>query len=206
MSALYFGGILVAIVSGLVFKRTLFRGNSVPFVLELPVYRLPSFASVVQHLRGKVMDFVHRAFTIIFAGSLIIWFLTNLDWSFSMVSDGAQSILASIGSLVAPVFTLNGFASWQSVAALVSGFTAKEAVISTLSVVLPGGLAAYFTPLGALSFLAFTLLYTPCLAAVAATRREIGSLKWTVLAVAFQTGTAWLVSALVFQIGRLAGF
>jgi len=206
MSALYFGGILVAIASGLVFKRTLFRGNSVPFVLELPVYRLPSFASVVQHLRGKVMDFVHRAFTIIFAGSLIIWFLTNLDWSFSMVSDGAQSILASIGSLVAPVFTLNGFASWQSVAALVSGFTAKEAVISTLSVVLPGGLEAYYTPLSALSFLAFTLLYTPCLAAVAATRREIGSLKWTVLAVVFQTGTAWLVSALVFQIGRMAGF
>lgn len=206
MSALYFGGILVAIASGLVFKRTLFRGNSVPFVLELPVYRLPSFSSVVQHLRGKVMDFVHRAFTIIFVGSLIIWLLTNLDWSFSMVSDGAQSILASIGSLVAPVFTLNGFASWQSVAALVSGFTAKEAVISTLSVVLPGGLGAYFTPLSALSFLAFTLLYTPCLAAVAATRREIGSLKWTVLAVAFQTGTAWLVSALVFQIGRLAGF
>lgn len=206
MGGLYFGGILVAVASGLVLKRTAFRGNSVPFVLELPVYRLPSPKTVVLHLWEKVKDFVYRAFTIIFVGSLVIWLLTNLDWTFTIARDSGASILASLGSLVAPVFALNGFASWQSVAALVSGFTAKEAVISTLSVVLPGGLGAYFTPLSALSFLTFTLLYTPCVAAVAATRREIGSLKWTVLAVAFQTGVAWAVSALVFQIGRLAGF
>jgi ferrous iron transport protein B len=206
MGGLYFGGILVAIASGLVLKRTAFRGNSVPFVLELPVYRLPSPKSVVLHLWEKVKDFVYRAFTIIFVGSLVIWLLTNLDWTFSVARDSGASILASLGSLVAPVFAPNGFASWQSVAALVSGFTAKEAVISTLSVVLPGGLGAYFTPLSALSFLTFTLLYTPCVAAVAATRREIGSLKWTVVAVAFQTGVAWAVSALVFQLGRMAGF
>ncbi len=206
MGALYFGGILVAVASGLVLKRTVFRGNSVPFVMELPVYRLPSPKTVVLHLWEKVKDFVGRAFTIIFIGSLVIWLLTNLDWTFTVVGDGSASILASLGSFIAPVFAPNGFASWQSVAALVSGFTAKEAVISTLSVVLPGGLAAYFTPLSALSFLTFTLLYTPCVAAVAATRREIGSLKWTVAAVVFQTGIAWLVSALVFQLGRLAGF
>lgn len=202
MSALYFGGVLVAIASGIVLKHTLFKGNSVPFVMELPVYRMPSFKTVVLHLWEKTKDFVYRAFTIIFVGSLVIWFLTNLDWSFDMVSDSAKSILASIGSLVAPVFSLNGFATWQSVAALVSGFTAKEAVISTLSVVHPDGLASYFTPVSALSFLVFTLLYTPCVAAVAATRREMGSLKWTFAAVLFQTGIAWVVSAAVFQIGR----
>ncbi len=206
MSALYFGGIVVAIVSGLILKRTVFKGNSVPFVLELPVYRLPSPRSVVLHLWDKIKDFVHRAFTIIFVGSLVIWFLTNVDWTFSFASDGSLSILAGLGSAVAPVFAPNGFDSWQAVAALVSGFTAKEAVISTLSVVLPGGLEAYFSPLSALSFLAFTLLYTPCVAALAATRRELGSFKWTLAAVVFQTGVAWLVSALVFQLGRLAGF
>lgn len=205
MTALYFGGVLVAIASGLVFKSTIFKGNPVPFVLELPVYRMPSAKTVFFHLRGKVRDFLVRAFTIIFVGSLAIWFLTNLDWSFSLVDDGARSILASLGTLVAPVFGPNGFASWQAVAALVSGFAAKEAVISTLAVVLPGGLESYFTPLSAVSFLTFTLLYTPCVAALAATRREMGSLKWTVAAVLFQTLTAWAVSALVFQVGQLVG-
>ncbi len=206
MSGLYFGGILVAIASGLVLRRTLFKGNSIPFVLELPVYRMPSFKAVFIHLWQKTKDFVQRAFTIIFIGSLIIWFLMNFDWSFDMVADKAQSILASLGTIIAPVFTLNGFASWQSVAALVSGFTAKEAVISTLAVVLPGGLSAYFAPLSALSFLVFTLLYTPCIAAVAATRREMGSLRWTLATIVFQTGIAWGLSALVFQAGMLLGF
>ncbi len=206
MTALYFGGVLVAVASGYVLKTTVFRGNSVPFVLELPVYRLPSFKAVFFHLREKIRDFVVRAFTIIFIGSLVIWFLTNLDWTFNLVDDGSRSILASLGSLVAPVFTPNGFASWQSVAALVSGFAAKEAVISTLSVVLPAGIESYFTPLGALSFLTFTLLYTPCVAAVAATRRELGSAKWTVVAVVFQTGVAWAASALVHTVGQLLGF
>ena len=122
------------------------------------------------------------------------------------VITGTDSILASVGSLVAPVFAPNGFGNWQSVAALVSGFAAKEAVISTFSVILPGGLESAFTPLSALSFLTFTLLYTPCVAAVAATRRELGSLKWTAAAILFQTGMAWAVSFGVFQIGRLLGF
>ncbi len=206
MTALYFGGILVAIVSGVLLKQTVFRGNSVPFVLELPVYRLPSARSVVLHLWDKVKDFAQRAFTIIFLGSLAIWVLTNLSWTFTLVADGTDSILASVGSLVAPVFAPNGFGNWQSVAALVSGFAAKEAVISTFSVILPGGLESAFTPLSALSFLTFTLLYTPCVAAVAATRRELGSLKWTAAAILFQTGMAWAVSFGVFQIGRLLGF
>lgn len=206
MSGLYFGGILVAIAGGLVFKNTLFRGNSIPFVLELPVYRMPSFKTIVLHLWDKVKDFVRRAFTIIFLGSLIIWILTNLDATFTMTEEGSKSILAALGTLIAPVFSLNGFASWEAVAALVSGFAAKEAVISTLSIVLPGGLENYFTPLSALSFLAFTLLYTPCMAALAATKRELGSVKWTIVAIVFQTGTAWFVSMLVYQIGRAAGF
>jgi len=193
----------VAIIAGLIFKRTFFKGGAVPFVLELPVYRLPSFSTVFYHLRGKVMDFVQKAFTIIFFGSLVIWALTNLDWSFHMVEDSSTSILASLGSFIAPIFVPNGFASWQAVSALVSGFAAKEAVVSTLSVVLPAGIEAYFSVPGALSFLVFTLLYTPCVAAVAATRREMGSARWTVLAVLFQTGTAWLVSAVVFQCARL---
>ncbi len=206
MTALYFGGVLVAIGSGYVLKLTVFRGNSVPFVLELPVYRLPSLKAVFFHLREKVRDFVVRAFTIIFLGSLIIWFLTNLDWSFTLVGDGAKSILASLGSVIAPIFGPNGFASWQAVAALVSGFAAKEAVISTLSVVLPEGIGSYFSPLGALSFLTFTLLYTPCVAAVAATQREMGSVKWTFVAIVFQTGIAWLASAAVFSVGQFLGF
>ena len=206
MTGLYFGGIVVAVAAGLVLKRTIFRGASVPFVLELPVYRLPSPISVVLHLWEKVKDFVIRAFTIIFIGSLVIWFLKNLDWTFGVVESGADSILASLGGLIAPVFSLNGFATWEAVAALVSGFAAKEAVISTLSVVLPDGIQGGFTALSALSFLVFTLLYTPCVAALAATRREIGSLKWTIAAVVFQTGTAWFVSLLVYQGGRLLGF
>ncbi len=206
MTALYFGGILAAVGSGLLFKRTVFKGNSVPFVLELPVYRLPSVKSVVLHLWDKIQDFVQRAFTIIFIGSLIIWTLTNLSWTFTLAGDGASSILASVGSFAAPIFALNGFGNWQSVAALVSGFAAKEAVLSTFSVILPGGIESSFTPLSALSFLTFTLLYTPCVAAVAATRREMGSAKWTVAAVTFQTAVAWAASFLVFQGGRLFGF
>jgi ferrous iron transport protein B len=203
---LYGTGVVVAIVTGLLLKSTVFRGNSVPFVLELPVYRFPSLKTVLYHLGGKVKDFLTKAFTIIFLGSLVIWFLTNLNWAFHMVEDGAESMLASLGSAIAPVFSLNGFDSWQAVAALLSGFAAKEAVVSTLSVVLPAGIASYFTPLTAVAFLVFTLLYTPCMAAIAATRREMGSLRWTIAAVLFQLVTAWAVSVLVFQVGQLLGF
>lgn len=203
MMLLYFGGIVVAVISGLIFKNTIFKGNSVPFVLELPVYRLPSFSALRIHLWSKVQDFISRAFTIIFLGSLIVWLLTNLTWGFHLAEDSSLSILASLGSFVAPLFALNGFDNWQAVAALVSGFTAKEAVISTLSVVLPEGLASYFTPLSAASFLVFTLLYTPCLAAVAAMRREFASLKWTAAAVGFQLFVAWFFSALAYTGGSI---
>lgn len=206
MGILYLAGIMTAIVFGLVFKKTLFRGNSVPFVLELPVYRLPTPKMVFFHLWDKVHDFIARAFTIIFIGSLIIWFLTNLNWAFHMVESGSDSILASLGSMMAPVFTLTGFSSWQAVAALVSGFAAKEAVISTLSVVLPTGIGEYFTPLSAVSFMVFILLYTPCVAAIAAIRREMGSLAWTAGAVVFQLLTAWGASVMVFQVGHFLGF
>lgn len=206
MGILYLAGIMTAIVFGLVFKKTLFRGNSVPFVLELPVYRLPTPKMVFFHLWDKVHDFIARAFTIIFIGSLIIWFLTNLNWAFHMVESGSDSILASLGSVMAPVFTLTGFSSWQAVAALVSGFAAKEAVISTLSVVLPTGIGEYFTPLSAVSFMVFILLYTPCVAAIAAIRREMGSLAWTAGAVVFQLLTAWGASVMVFQVGHFLGF
>lgn len=206
MGLLYVAGIVTAVLFGLVFKGTLFRGKSVPFVMELPVYRLPTPKMVFFHLWDKVHDFITRAFTIIFLGSLVIWFLTNLDWAFHMVESGSDSILASLGSIMAPVFTLTGFSSWQSVAALVSGFAAKEAVISTLSVVLPAGIAEYFTPLSAVSFMVFILLYTPCVAAIAAIRREMGSIAWTVGAVLFQLATAWTFSVLVYQVGHFLGF
>jgi len=205
MGILYLAGVLTAIITGVIFKSVLFRGASVPFVLELPVYRLPSLKMVFFHLWDKVKDFITRAFTIIFIGSLVIWFLTNLDWSFRMIESGAQSMLASIAGLLAPVFSLSGFGSWQAVAALVSGFAAKEAVVSTLSLVLPLGIESYFTPLTAAAFLVFTLLYTPCIAAVAAIRREMRSLKWTVFAIVFQLLTAWAASVLVYQVGQALG-
>ena len=211
MISLYVTGIVVAILSGLLLKNTIFQGDPVPFVMELPAYRMPSAQSVFLHMWEKAKDFLRKAFTIIFMASLAIWFLQSFDWSFNMVADSADSILASIGSLIAPLFAPLGFNDWRASTALITGFTAKESVVSTLTILtgaandaqLSAILQTIFTPLSAISFLAFTILYMPCVAAFAATRREIGSMKGAVLTAAYQTGAAYLVAMAIYQIGRL---
>ena len=211
MISLYVTGIVVAILSGLLLKNTIFQGDPVPFVMELPAYRMPSAQSVFLHMWEKAKDFLRKAFTIIFMASLAIWFLQSFDWSFNMVADSADSILASIGSLIAPLFAPLGFNDWRASTALITDFTAKESVVSTLTILtgaandaqLSAILQTIFTPLSAISFLAFTILYMPCVAAFAATRREIGSMKGAVLTAAYQTGAAYLVAMAIYQIGRL---
>lgn len=210
MMGLYVGGMLMAILSGLLFKSTLFKGNPVPFVMELPAYRLPSARNVFLHIWERAKDFLMKAFTIIFVAAIVIWFLQSFDFRFNQVTDSSQSMLCSIGRLIAPVFAPLGFGTWQASTALITGLTAKETVVSTLAVLMPAGLAEpltfLFTPLSALSFLVFTLLYMPCVAAMAAIRREMGSVRSAVFAMVYQTGVAWVAAFCVYQIGRLLGF
>ncbi len=210
MFALYFSGILVGILIALIFKSTTFRGKPIPFVMELPDYRLPSPKSVCLLLWEKAKDFIKKAFTVIFAATVIIWFFSSFDVRFNPVADSADSMLAAIGKLLAPIFEPCGFGDWRAVTSLISGFTAKEAVISTLGVLTGVGaevnaaaLQTVFTPLSAASFLIFTLLYTPCVAAVAAIRRELNSTFLTVATVVLQCVVAWGAAALVFQIGSI---
>jgi len=213
MGGLYVSGILISILVGFLLNSTLFhRGKPVPFVMELPNYRLPSPKSVGLLLWDKARDFITRAFTIIFLATLIVWFLQTFDIRFNVVTDSTQSMLATVGSWIAPLFKPLGFGDWRVSTALITGITAKEAVVSTLGVVLGTGmkglttaLNGLFTPLSAVSFLLFTLLYTPCAAAIAAVRREMGSGKLTALIVLWQCGVAWLVSFVVFQLGSLLG-
>lgn len=211
MIGLYLVGMLMAIVSGLILKRTIFHGKPVPFVMELPNYRLPSLKSVFLLLWDKAKDFLTRAFTVIFLATIVIWFLQTFDYQLNIVQDSANSLLAAIGQFIAPVFAPLGFGDWRASTALITGFTAKEAVVSTLAVLtgtnnatLSTALAGIFaTPLAAASFLVFTLLYTPCIAAINAVRREMNSGKSALAVVLFQTGVAWLVSCAVYQIGSL---
>ena len=210
MIGLYLGGILLGILSALLFKGTIFRGKPVPFVMELPNYRFPSPKSVALLLWDKAKDFLTRAFTVIFAATVIIWFLQTFDPRLNVVTDSGTSILAAIGRLLSPVFVPLGFSDWRVTTALISGFTAKEAVVSTLGVLTGCGTAelgavlpALFTPLSSVSFLAFTLLYTPCVAAVTAVRRELNSKTQTILLVLFQCVLAWVVGALVYAVGGL---
>lgn len=210
MILLYFGGMLVGVLMALLLKNTVFRGNPVPFVMELPNYRFPSARSVGLLMWEKAKDFLQRAFTVIFLATVIIWFLQTFDLRLNVVSDSGESILASLGRLAAPIFAPLGFGDWRMVTALVSGFTAKEAVVSTFGVILGVGteelaaaLGSLFTPLSAASFLTFCLLYTPCVAAVATIRRELGSGWKTVGVVLLQCAVAWLAACLVYQVGML---
>ena len=210
MIGLYATGILVGILVALILKNTAFRGQPVPFVMELPNYRMPSVKSVGLLLWEKARDFLERAFTIIFMATIIIWFLQTFDTRLNVVADSADSLLALVGQRIAPIFAPLGFADWRMVTALISGFTAKEAVVSTLAVLLNtsmaelgGALASVFTPLSAASFLVFTLLYTPCVAAVATIKRELGSGLKTLGVVFMQCAVAWVMACLVFQIGSL---
>lgn len=211
MIGLYATGIIVGILVALVLKKTAFVGQPVPFVMELPNYRLPSPKSVLLLLWEKARDFLQKAFTVIFVGTLVIWFLQTFDARFNVVESSSDSMLAWIGRFISPVLAPAGFGDWRAATALLSGFTAKEAVVSTLAVLLGtttsalgGALSTLFpTGLAAVSFLIFTLLYTPCIAAIATVRKELRSVGSTVAVVALQCGVAWVMSTLVFNIGSL---
>ena len=209
MLLLYIVGILTGILCALLFKNTIFKGNSTPFIMELPNYRIPSVKSVWLLAWDKAKDFLQRAFTIIFVASLIIWVLQTLDFRFNIVSSTGNSMLAVIGSKISVLFIPLGFGNWRATTSLISGFTAKEAVVSTLAVLtnktvdtLSGALTGIFTPLSAASFLIFTLLYTPCVASIAAVRRELG-IVWSLAVIIFQITIAWIMAFAVFQIGSM---
>ncbi len=200
MSGLYFGGIAVGVLVALILKKTVFRGNPNPFVMELPNYRFPSVKTTCILMWEKARDFMQRAFTVIFFASIAVWFLQSFDIRFNLVENSADSLLATMGRWISPIFAPLGFGDWRVSTALISGFTAKEAVVSTLEVLVGGDLSIIFTPVTALAFLVFTLLYTPCMAAVATIQREVGSRFKTLIIVISQCGIAWLVSGIVYLI------
>ena len=204
MIGLYVLGIAIGIVAALIMNKTAFRGKPVPFVMELPNYRLPSARSVALLLWEKAKDFLQRAFTVIFWATIVIWFLQSFDTRLNVVSDSSGSLLALIGQVIAPIFAPMGFGDWRCATSLISGFIAKESVVSTLGVLLGGGaISGLFTTRSALSFLVFTLLYTPCVAAVATIRRELDSSLKTLGVVAMQCGVAWLVSLAAYVLAGL---
>jgi ferrous iron transport protein B len=210
MIALYVTGLIFGILSGLIMKKTIFKGAPVPFVMELPNYRFPSAKIVLQLCWDRAKDFIQRAFTVIFIATVVIWFLQSFDIRLNYVSAGVGSMLASIGRLISGVFVPIGFSDWRISTALITGFMAKEAVISTLAVLtgatisdLKDILHTLFSPLSAMSFLVFTLLYTPCVAAVATVKRELGSIKGTIFVILYQTFIAWFAAFCVYQIGSL---
>lgn len=210
MILLYATGILVGILCAFLLKSSMYQGEPVPFVMELPNYRLPSAKSVILLMWDKAKDFLTKAFTIIFLASIIIWFLQSFDARLNVVEDSSLSMLANVGRVIAPVFAPLGFGDWRAATALITGFTAKEAVVSTLTVLLnttstalPTVLGSLFTTASAASFLIFTLLYTPCVAAVAACKREMGSAKSALFMVLAQCGVAWLFSFIVYHLVNL---
>jgi ferrous iron transport protein B len=210
MIVLYVTGIVVGILSAKVLSRTLFRGKPIPFVMELPNYRFPAPKSVGRLMWDKAKDFIQRAFTVIFVATIVIWFLQTFDTRLNVVTDSADSLLALIGRWISPIFVPLGFSDWRVSTALITGFTAKEAVVSTLSVLtgtatanLSNVLGQMFTGASVASFLVFTLLYTPCVAAIAAVKREMNSGRKAVEIVILQCLVAWIAAFLVFQIGGL---
>ena len=208
MVGLYIFGIICAIIYALILKSTKFKGEPVPFVMELPNYRLPSAKSVVHLIWEKAKGFIEKAFTIIFVASIIIWFLQTFDAKFNVAESPEQSLLAMIGSLVAPIFAPLGFGDWRVSTALITGFTAKESVVSTLTVLMGGNaelVSTLFTPFTAAVFLVFTLLYTPCVAAIATVKREMGGTKAAVATVIIQCAIAWCVAFIIHAVGLAFG-
>lgn len=210
MLGLYVWGIAMGILAATVYSRTAFKGHSVPFVMELPNYRFPSAKSVGLLLWEKARDFIQRAFTVIFVATIVIWFLQTFDIRLNVVRDSSDSLLAAVGRLIAPVLAPLGFGDWRAASALIAGFTAKEAVVSTLSVLtgttaasLAGSLGGLFSARTALSFLVFTLLYTPCAAAVGTVRQELGRRRDAAAFVVIQCAVAWAAAFVVYQVLRL---
>ena len=204
MIALYFGGIVIGILMALLLRSTLFHGEAVPFVMELPNYRLPGIKNVSQLLWEKAKDFLQRAFTVIFLATIVIWFLQTFDPHLNLVTDSQDSILAAVAGLIAPIFTPLGFGDWRISTSLITGFMAKESVVATLSILFgsTASLQAVLTPLSAAALLAFCLLYTPCVAAIASIKRELGG-KWAAVVVVGQCVIAWLAAYLVHIVGGL---
>lgn len=215
--SLYLLGILVAVIMGILFKNTLFRGENLPFVMELPPYRMPVLKSLVLRVWDRGKEYLQKAGTIIFAMSVAVWFLSSFN--LNGPADISDSLLATMGKGLAPIFKTNGFGNWQASVALLTGLVAKEVVVATMGVVYGVGelavgasaqlgtvLSQQFSTLSAYAFLVFVLLYTPCLAVIAVMRREFASWKWTIFAVFHQLAVAWIVSAVIYQGGRLLGF
>jgi len=211
MITIYCIGILVAIFSALLLKATIFPGDPIPFVMELPSYRIPTAKNVIMHMWEKAKDFLKKAFTIIFIASLLIWFLQSFNFRFEMVTDSSKSILAYIGNKLSFIFAPLGFSDWRLSTSLITGITAKESVVSTLSVLtnssspdaLYHALNTLLTPASAFAFLTFTVLYMPCVAAFAATKRELGSWLQAILTAGYQTGIAYVVAFIVYHLALL---
>ena len=204
MVALYFTGIIIGVLMALIYRKTLFKGEAVPFVMELPNYRLPGMKNVALLLWDKAKDFLQRAFTVIFIATVIIWFLQTFNLKMNVVADSKDSILALIAGFIAPVFAPIGFGDWRYLVALISGFMAKESVVSTLSILFGSVsvLTESLTSAGALSLLVFSLLYTPCIAAISSIKRELGT-KWAVGVIFMQCLIAWICSFIVYVVGGL---
>ncbi len=211
MAGLYVNGMIVAVLCGLLLKNTVFKGNPVPFVMELPAYRIPAARNVLMHMWEKGKDFIQKAFTVIFVASIVIWFLQNFSSSIVMVSDSSQSILAKIGAFVAPVFKPLGFSDWKLSTALMTGFAAKETVVSTLMILTQSSTQAQLSIAlnsllnipSSLSFLAFSALYMPCAAAFAASKRELKKTKYAIYASLFQTVVAYIAAFVIYHIALL---
>lgn len=195
MTGLYFLGIIMGIVTALVYRKTLFKGEAVPFVMELPNYRMPGMKNVVQLLWEKAKDFLQRAFTVILLATMCIWFLQSFDLHFNLVTESKNSILAMISSVLVPIFVPLGLGDWRICTSLISGFMAKESVVSSLQILFGGAVAASISPVAAASLLVLSLLYTPCVAAIASIRRELGR-RWALGVVLFQCGVAWIMALL----------
>ena len=206
MVILYFTGILMAVLMAMLMKQFVFKGEAVPFVMELPNYRLPGAKNVGQLLWEKAKDFLQRAFTVIFVATMVIWFFQTFDLRLNVVTDSKDSILAAAASWIAPIFKPLGFGDWKISTALITGFMAKESVVSTLSVLFgtTAQLTEILTPVSALSLLVFCLLYTPCVAAVASIKRELGG-RWAAGVVVSQCVIAWLAAFVVHGFALLFG-
>ena len=204
VTALYLLGVVTGILSAIVMKKTVFKGEAVPLVMELPNYRLPSVKNVGHLIWDKSKDFLQRAFSVILIATIVVWFLQSFDFGFNMVEDAHTSMLAAIAGILAPIFRPVGLGDWRIVTALISGFMAKESVVATMNVLFAGGVAAALSSLAAASMLVFSLLYTPCVAAVAAIRRELGS-GWALYVVLCQCAIAWVAALIVRLIGLAIG-
>ncbi|MCR5335352.1 MAG: ferrous iron transporter B, partial [Synergistes sp.] len=204
MTGLYALGIFTGIIAALLFKKTLFSGEAVPFVMELPNYRMPSLRNVLQLLWEKAKDFLERAFSIILLATIVVWFLQSFDFHLNMVEDSHESILAAVSSVLVPLFRPIGLGDWRICTSLICGFMAKESVVSVMEVLYADGVAAVMTGLSAASMLVFSLLYTPCVAAIASVKRELGG-RWAFYVVLGQCAVAWAAALLVRMIGLALG-